>query len=372
MEQIFDRDTGSSMAAIDDERIAAALLRYLSARHLSARLGGRDLAYAVKPARVGGGLSDTSIFGFSLHGVGFAGPLILRLGQPTADPARFVLEYAVQNALAAMGFPAPEVHVIEKDKAALGGPFLIMRRLAGRPLAHEVERLNEAGSPLGKLRGLLGLPLLFGEITARWVEVQLQLHGLPVEPVLNAVEHAGLNQRILTFEGQRERLAGAIESAGLAALTPGLDWLEANNPGPPQRTVICHGDFHPLNIMTDAGRVTGVIDWANVVVAAPEMDVGSAIATIATVPFKVPPQLRPLLRGVIGSALWTYLRAYRRRQPIDDYALRYFQVFRAFAQLASAALALQAGRPGGAYGSEAGVRNLTTFIDRRAGLKIRL
>jgi aminoglycoside phosphotransferase (APT) family kinase protein len=24
--------------------------------------------------------------------------------------------------------------------------------------------------------------------------------------------------------------------------------------------VICHGDFHPLNIMMEAGRITGVID----------------------------------------------------------------------------------------------------------------
>lgn len=357
------------MSPTADEHVDAGLLRYLAQK-----FARPDLAYAAAPSRIKGGF-DAAIFGFALDRAppALAGPLILRLGQPTSDPLRLRLETAVQNALVAMGYPAPRVAVAETSAAALGGPFMIMERLAGQPLAHDVEGLEEGASLLAKMRGMIGLPALFRKISATWVDFQLRLHELPVEPLLQAVAAAGLDERLVTFEGQRARLAASIESAGLFGLMPGLAWLEANHTGPPQRAVICHGDFHPLNIMAVSGKVTGVIDWANVVVAAPEMDVGSALANISTVPFNVPAALRPMLRVVIRSALGAYLRAYRQKQPLEDRALRYYQVFRALHQLRSAAITLQAGRTGGgAFGSEAGVHSLIAYIDRQAGVKVKL
>jgi aminoglycoside phosphotransferase (APT) family kinase protein len=357
------------MSAADDEQVSAGLLRYLSQKFAAV-----DLAYAGKPSRIRGGF-DAAIFGFTLDCAteDLTGPLILRLKQAGADPHRLRLEAAVQNALVAMAFPAPRVVVIEPGAAALGGPFMVMERLAGRPLAHEVEGLGEGDSLIAKLRRMIGLPALFRRIGATWVDIQLRLHELPAAPLLQAVAEAGLDQRIVTFEGQRASLFASIEGAGLSALTPVLSWLDANQPGAPRRATICHGDFHPLNIMAEEARVTGVIDWANVVVAAPEMDVGSALANITTVPFNVPPAMRPILRMVIRSALGTYLRAYRQKRPLDERALRYYQVFRALAQLRSGAIAVRAGRTGGgAFASEAGIRSLIAFIDRQAGVKVKL
>lgn len=348
------------------DEISARLLQYLSAR-----LSQRDVAYAQPPRAISGGY-DTAIFSFELGRASLAGPLILRLGKPASDPARFRLEAATQNALADMMFPTPRVFLTEPGTAALGGPFIIMERIAGRPLAHEVERRLDATTFAGKLGGMLSFPALFHSIGTRWVDIQLRLHELPPAPLMKAVADAGLDERMVTFGGQRARLSALVNSAGLAELRPGLAWLEANNPAGSLPVVICHGDFHPLNIMADEGAVTGVIDWANVVVAPAEMDVGSAIANIATVPFNVPSALRPVLRLMLGSVLRNYLRTYRRKRPLDDRALRYFQAFRAFAQLTWALAAMRAGRPGGAFGSEAGVRRLTAFFNRRAGIKIRL
>ena len=251
------------MTSSDDAQTDAQLLRYLAKR-----FDRPDLAYAATPSRIKGGF-DAAIFGFMLEHAPqeLAGPLILRLAQASADPLRVRLEAVVQNALAAMAFPAPRVAVIETSAAALGGPFVIMERLAGRPLAHEVDKLGEGASLAAKLRGMMGLPALFRQISTTWVDIQLRLHDLAAEPLLQAVADAGLDQRAVTFEGQRARLAASIEGAGLSGLSPALTWLEANHPGPPERATICHGDFHPLNIMAESGRVTGVIDWANVVVA---------------------------------------------------------------------------------------------------------
>jgi aminoglycoside phosphotransferase (APT) family kinase protein len=177
----------------------------------------------------------------------------------------------------------------------------------------------------------------------------------------------------VTFEGQRARLTAAIETANLTGLVPVLSWLQANQPASPRHATICHGDFHPLNIMADAGAVTGVIDWANVVIAQPEMDVGSAIANISTVPINLPAPLRPVLKAVIASALGSYVRTYRSKRSLDEHALRYFQVFRAFAQLGWAVVARQAGRShSGAFASEAGRQSLADFIAARSGVRVKL
>ena len=352
-----------------DARVAAGLLRYLATS-----LAKPNLDYAAEPSRITGGF-DTAIFGFSLDGAPdhLREQLILRLGQTSADPRRFMLEAVVQNALAATGFPAPRVHLTETNAAVLGGPFVIMQRLQGRPLAHDVKGLGAGDSITDKVSGIIGLPTLFRQISATWVDIQQRLHDMPVDGVLRAVADSGLDERMVTFEGQRARLTAAIESANLSELTPVLSWLQANHPGTPQRVAICHGDFHPLNIMADAGKVTGVIDWANVVVAPPEMDVASAVANISTAPFNVPPPLRPVLRMVIGSALSSYVRAYRATRPLDEHALHYFQVFRAFTQLGWAAVARRAGRTGsGAFASEAGMLSLVAFIGKRSGVRVKL
>jgi aminoglycoside phosphotransferase (APT) family kinase protein len=357
------------MSSDADARVAAGLLAYLSTA-----LAKPDLAYASEPSRITGG-TDAAIFGFSLDRAPehLREPLILRLGWEGADPRRFVLEAAVQNALASTGFPAPRAHVTEANAAVLGGPFVIMQRLQGRPLAHDVKGLGGGASLAEKVHGMIGLPALFKRISATWVEIQLRLHDLPAEPVLRAVADSGLDQRAVTFEGQRARLTAAIETANLTGLVPVLSWLQANQPASPRHATICHGDFHPLNIMADAGAVTGVIDWANVVIAQPEMDVGSAIANISTVPINLPAPLRPVLKAVIASALGSYVRTYRSKRSLDEHALRYFQVFRAFAQLGWAVVARQAGRShSGAFASEAGRQSLADFIAARSGVRVKL
>ena len=61
------------------------------------------------------------------------------------------------------------------------------------------------------------------------------------------------------------------------------------------------------------------------------------------------------------------------RQPLDDRAVRYYQVFRAVAQLVPVGAARAAGRAGGgAFHSEAGACNLIALIRRLSGVSVRL
>lgn len=353
---------------MDDTEVATELLRYLARK-----FGRPGLAYSEPPARISGGY-DASIFGFALSDTPepLRGRLILRLNRAGTSPQRIKLEGIIHNWLAEQHYPVPVVHVAELDAAPLGAPFTVMTRLAGKPLAHEIERIIGVGSAIATVRGLLRMPSILHEITDAWVDAQLRLHMLDPAPLLAAVSAGGLDPVNLTFDGQLASLAAAVKQLSLDGLQPTIDWLLARRPAslPP---TICHGDFHPMNILADHGKVTGVIDWVNAVVAPAEMDVGSAIANIATVPFDVPAFLKPVLRVVVARILANYRRAYAARRPLDADAVRTFQVFRCMAQLVPVMRSRISGATyGGAFGSDAARANLMRYIGVLSGVTVRV
>jgi aminoglycoside phosphotransferase (APT) family kinase protein len=358
-----------SMHKLHDAEIAKRLLY-----HLARAFGCPDAVYLAGPVRIQGGF-DAAIFGFTLDRVPppLMGPLILRLGHADADPGRVKLETVVQNTLAEMGFPAPRVMVTESDPGVLGGPFMVMRRLSGQALAHGIEGFGTGTSLVGQLQLLFNLPAILARTIDQWVDMQIRLHQLPVEPLLRAVTTAGIDAGAITFEGQLARLRTIVQRSALTGLEPGLAWLDNRRPPQPREAAICHGDFHPLNILADKNQPTGVIDWANAVIAEPAMDVGSAIANISAVPLSLPRAMRVAAHAVIGAALRRYERAYRGVRPLDHQAVLYYEVFRAVAQLVWVGQAKAAGRVGGgAFHSAAGVGNLIALIRKLSGVTLRL
>jgi aminoglycoside phosphotransferase (APT) family kinase protein len=55
--------------------------------------------------------------------------------------------------------------------------------------------------------------------------------------------------------------------------------------------VLLHLDYHPLNVMSDGRRITGVLDWANVAVGDPRVDVARTVALLRLAP--LPPGSPP-------------------------------------------------------------------------------
>jgi aminoglycoside phosphotransferase (APT) family kinase protein len=270
-----------------------------------------------------------------------------------------------------MGFPAPRVMVTESDPGILGGPFMVMTRLSGQTLAHGIEGLGAGTSLVGQMRLLFNLPAVLARIIDQWVAMQIRLHQLPAETLLRAVTAAGIDAGAITFEGQLARLSAIAGRSDLIGLKPGLAWLDDHRPPQAREAAICHGDFHPLNILADKDQPTGVIDWANAVIAEAAMDVGSAIANMSAVPLPLPWALRVTAHAIVGAALRRYERTYRALRPLDDQALRYYEVFRAVAQLAWVGQARAAGRIGsGAFHSAAGVGNLIALIKKLSGVSV--
>ena len=282
--------------------------------HLRGELGEPGLAYAAAPAPISGG-HDTRIFGFTLAGApgDWARPLILRLLGPQHDPARALRERAIQSAVSGLGYPAPRVFAASADLGVLGGAFLVMERLPGRPMIEE--RWFDLASVL--------------------VQAQLRLHALDAAPLLEAVDRVG-GRDAVTFDGLLAQLRDRVDRHALDGLRGAMDWLLARRPAAPERPVICHGDFHPQNILMSGGAVTGVVDWPNAVVADAAYDVASTRVIVGLVPVglsTMPAALRGVIRLARPLLLARHLRGYRRGRPLDPRALRYYEAAAGMRQL---------------------------------------
>jgi aminoglycoside phosphotransferase (APT) family kinase protein len=210
-------------------------------------------------------------------------------------------EQAVHNTLADAGYPAPRVLLAITDPAAVGAPFLAMERVPGGPLIDS--------NPLGMHQVLL--------------DAQLRLHDVDPAPLVRALGAAITFDRYLAMFEERSLRATLI------GLGPAVRWLRARRPPADVAPVICHGDLHPRNVLVDGGRLTGVLDWPNTVVAEPAFDVASTRNILRFVPAalaSVPGPLRFLARLGQPILAWRYLAGYRRRRPIAADRLAYYEV----------------------------------------------
>jgi aminoglycoside phosphotransferase (APT) family kinase protein len=352
---------------VSEKDIVRSLLEYLQSRTAC-----QLLAYAEAPTRMSGGY-DATILSFSLQSAAdpFSGPLVLRLFQATVDAQRASREAAVQNALADLGYPAPRVFVAEPRTEPLGGPFLIMERIPGRSLGTEFEGLSIKG--LGQTLGILRqLPRIRREVLRLWDEAQTRLHGLPVSDFVDRVERAGFSGENFSFDSQLASLCASAEEFGLNELRPAINWLTGHRPRRAQTAVICHGDFQPLNILADHGRLSGVVDWVKATIADPAFDYGAVLAIFATVPIRVPAGLHRAFRALMNNLARTHSRRCRSL-PESEASLRYYQIFNCVVQLVTVGRSRAQGKTADhIYNSPAGVANLINHVHLLTELNVSL
>jgi aminoglycoside phosphotransferase (APT) family kinase protein len=349
---------------VTDEDIVRSLLEYLRSVTVRPRLD-----YAEAPTRMIGGY-DATILSFSLQGAPapFSGPLVLRLFQPAVDKQRALREAAVQNALADLGYPAPRVFAAEARIEPLGGPFLIMQRMAGRPLGSEFEGLSIKG--FGQAVDMVRqIPRIRREMIRLWDEAQTRLHALPVPDFVDRVAMAGISGESFTFDAYFADQRASVEEFGLNGLRPVVDWLDEHRP-PPQNPVISHGDFQPFNVLAEDGHLTGVIDWVKTTIADPAFDYGAAMAILATVPLHVPAVMSRGMRAFMNNLARTHSSRCRSLPDCDD-ALRYYQVFNCLVQLVTVGRnRAQQKTAHGVYDSPVGIANLTSHVHLLIGVNI--
>lgn len=177
-------------------------------------------------------------------------PHALRLFRPGQN-TRCAHECAAMATAVAHGIPAPSVQVVG---AYHDRPALLSDWCPGRTLLAELVARPERAAMLGRLFG----------------QTQAAIHAIPAPPVLPA------------------------------------DWRDAAGPlalhlpfPPLTPDALIHLDYHPLNVLTDGARITGVIDWTNARAGDPRADLARTITILRldaqSHPDLVPPQVRAVL-----------------------------------------------------------------------------
>jgi len=270
--------------------------------YLRSELDSQDINLMAPATPVTGGF-DTRIFRFQLKDAPteVSRPLIARLFG-TSSQNRAVFESAVQTAVADAGYPAPRVFFTCTDESMLGGSFMIMECMPGQAMAtRDPIQLN------------VPLPLM----PATLAKAHLELHRIDAEPVRNALDSRGIHRDRYSFEARFTWLVKQIDAPRFAWLHPGLQWIIQNHPENPDRLVICHGDFHPINILVTHGEVSGVLDWSGFLVADPAYDV--AITKFLG---------RLMFSSVCPQFPHLYYDQYLKASPVDAARVEYYEAFR--------------------------------------------
>ncbi|MHB8516340.1 MAG: phosphotransferase family protein [Dehalococcoidia bacterium] len=224
---------------------------------------------------------------------------VLRLLRDAGDTSRLAHEAAAMRAAAACGVPVPAVRGLVM---ASGRPGMVMERIDGHDLLTGVGRRPWTLFRAARLTG----------------QLQARLHDVVAPDELPALR-----------ESVRQRIGRSVLPEHLRTLA--LATLDAL----PDGDRLCHGDFHPGNII-DGARGPIVIDWPNATRGAPDADVAR---TLLLLRLGAPPPGSPLLVRYLTDAarrifLSRWAAAYRGVRRPDEDALARWEVVRAAERLA--------------------------------------
>lgn len=282
-------------------QLAEKLLTYL--RHATAT---PTLTYADPLTQLQGGY-ETHTYRFRLANPPqeLAGALVLRLYPAFFGTHNAMWESTVQRVLAGTGYPVPDVRLTCTDMDVLGGAFFLMSFLPGQPLMTAPP--ETVPIRLGKLHAALH-----------------QLDPAPLVAALTAQEVSpaayGLARRMTYLQTEAEKHTW---------LQPLVDWLHDHRPTEPARLAICHGDFHPFNILIDGEQVTAVLDWPNFLIADPLLDVATTLLLITTAGKHGAATLPGMAHVDWDQVGQLYLGAYQAERELDLTDLAYYQTRRA-------------------------------------------
>jgi aminoglycoside phosphotransferase (APT) family kinase protein len=279
--------------------------------HVSTRLGA-SVSFAETPERIGRGF-DTYIYAFRLQGeaidLAWARPLVLRLYPAAKQADKAEREAAVQRFAVERGYPAPLPLAVERQSAEFGLPIMLLERVQGVPM------LDLVGAN----------PLRVGRLLASMAEGHVALHRLPIDgcPLPNDRPHV---------ERKLEDIRPKVAAAEDEEFARGLRWLDEHKDVVMQEEQsLCHGDFHPLNIMVGSDGALTVLDWPDAAIGDRHCDVARTLVVFHIAWIAAENRLEKLaLRYGRGFLTSRYLKPYRRLLPVDAARLRYWQALHAF------------------------------------------
>jgi aminoglycoside phosphotransferase (APT) family kinase protein len=225
--------------------------------------------------------------------------LVLRV-MPDAGLA--AKELAVQREVAEAGGPTPVVRMTGPAGGPFRGAWAVMDYAPGAPLLAGLDGLAALGR----------LPRIAGRLPHLLADTMAGLHRIDPGPVVARVRHAAPAVAFTVQELWAPLRAGAHDS-GQAGLAEAITTLAATQPDP-SGGVICHGDLHPFNVLTDRHSLT-VIDWTGALLAPPEYDLAFTWLLLRHPPLAAPAALRPVIGAAAALLARRFLGRYRAVNP---------------------------------------------------------
>ena len=312
------------VSPVDEAAVVAGAL----CRWLEARFGGTAVV-AEPPEQVPGGRDSR------IHLVRFAGdalpgrwraPLVARVLPDAERYEQGLREASTHDWCADQGVPVPRVLAVAAPGEVLDLPVQVMERVTGTTMA----------------AAMTGRPWTARAEVDRLARLHVVLHRL--DGASSPLHRSGaslLDRRLsLVRRVVADRPASALAD-GLERVDALRGRLEGSAPS------VCHGDFHPLNVLVDGPRAS-VLDWTDAGVGDRHGDVArTALLFRMAAGFAQGTAERVALRGGGPLLARRYLRSYRRLLPLDADRLRLWEpvhLLHAWAQV-EAAMTAPTGAP---------------------------
>ena len=252
------------------------------------------------PTAAGAGF-DSYVHFVELAGSGlpaaWRAPLVVRI-LPSADRSEQArTEAAVQEWAATRGYDAPHVLEVLMPGDLFDRPAQVMQRAPGVLM----------------LDALKARPWRAFALADRLAQLHLALHRIEPTGWPGPGDTAALAAKRLSLP---RRAVAQLDDRALAAALERAEALVADGVGSPE-VVVCHGDFHPLNVLVDGPR-SSVIDWTDAGLAPREADVSRTALLFQVAAVAATGRLERALLARAGPALSRrYRRTYERGAPLD-------------------------------------------------------
>jgi aminoglycoside phosphotransferase (APT) family kinase protein len=264
-----------------------------------------DLSYGSQPTQLGGGFwAEILTFTLASAPPPFAGELVAKLAPSRSHGER---EARVQAAVAQQGFPAPPV--LANGPGPQGdGWYFVMPKVEGSPPL-------SAATPAALIRAVPALALRLPNLLA---DLAVRLHELDPEPV--AKELQSRTEWPVNVDDLITDIATASDALDDRTVADGIDKVLAARPRDDDQPVICHGDFHPLNVIIGPAGTT-VVDWTAARLAPPAFDVAFTALLLAHPPIHVGPALQRPLQLAGRWLSRRFVAGYRKRSRAAGWEL---------------------------------------------------
>jgi len=250
----------------------------------------------------------------------FRGPLALRVFGDPGEDVTLARERGILDFVAGHGYPAPVPLAAVPSAPAnpVGLPWMVLPHVPGDPLLSVVAKAPWAAP--ARLRELAAL--------------QAQLHEMPTAGCPLAEDGPLVDRWFARRGSEIEGVATARSRAVFETLRRRAGIVRDEEP------VVCHGDFHPLNVLTehrDGKWHHVIIDWTDAVVGDRHFDVARTLALFGVAAIAASSKAERVgLRVAAPYLTRTYRRAYERDHPLDPDRLRYWtavHLLRGWAQI---------------------------------------